>query len=686
MIDFLISERMVSNYKHVTKACLCCLSLLLLWGCKEQSNPITEIDGNRPNILWIISEDHGPMIGAFGDSHATTPVIDAFASKSIIYTNAFSVAPVCAPARSTLITGMYPNSIGTHNMRSFGKISSKITFFTKYLREAGYYTANIGKHDFNMIAPDGAWDETNTNNRVQNWDRTAYFRETNGEQPFFSIINLFNSHESRVKRDMKNQTRDLTNTKHNPDALTIPTYYPDALQIRQVMAQYYDNVGDIDSALSGILETLVSDGLAKDTIIFFFSDHGTGVPRSKRSPYNSGLHIPLIIHVPQKFEHLANLKAGTKTDDIVSFIDFAPTVLALTNEKIPSHLQGTPFLLTGKNSETQHAFGFRDRMDERFDVVRTARSRRFHYIKNFMPHHPHGQYIDSMYRSHEVARVWKSATQNGSPPAIQSSFFSERPNEELYDILVDPFETNNLADDREYEDILVGMRVATVEWMQEIKDIGLIAESELQKKSAHSSVYDMGQNASTYNFEQTLKIAELASQKNVSNISELIASTKHNSDTVRFWGTLGILALKQDGRDALPSLSLLLKDTSVAVRVIAAEAMCHLNKCSDSLKVLENVLLNESGAAQLRAAVALDNLDEKVAPILPAIEKLTEDYQAIKFHTGRLQAEENINNPDILRLMYISYIKRVLKKLLSDLENVHDFSDAVDGVSARNLI
>ena len=222
---------------------------------------------------------------------------------------------------------------------------------------------------------------------------------------------------------MENRTRDLSSTKHNSDAITIPPYYPDALPIRQVMAQYYDNVGDIDSALSGILETLVLDGLAEDTIIFFFSDHGTGVPRSKRSPYNSGLHVPLIIHVPKKFEYLTNLTAGTKTDDIVSFIDFAPTVLALTNEQIPSHLQGTPFLLSDKNSETEHAFGFRDRMDERFDVVRIARNRRFHYIKNFMPHQPHGQYIDSMYRSHEVARVWTNATQNGSPPATQSRFF-----------------------------------------------------------------------------------------------------------------------------------------------------------------------------------------------------------------------------------------------------------------------
>lgn len=668
MMDFSISTLPGSTYKSLAKVCICSLSFISLAGCNEQSNPITKIDDNRPNILWIISEDHGPMIGAFGDTQATTPVIDAFSNKSIIYTNAFSVAPVCAPARSTLITGMYPTSIGTHNMRSFGKISPKITFFTKYLREAGYYTANIGKHDFNMIAPEGAWDETNNDNRVQNWDRTAYFQETNGEQPFFSIINLFNSHESRVRRDMKNQTRDLSSTKHNPDALTIPSYYPDALQIRQVMAQYYDNVADIDSALSGILETLVSDGLAEDTIIFFFSDHGTGVPRSKRSPYNSGLHVPLIIHVPQKFKHLTNLAAGTKTDDIVSFIDFAPTVLALTNQQIPSHLQGTPFLLSGKNRETEHAFGFRDRMDERFDVVRTARSRRFHYIKNFMPHQPHGQYIDSMYRSHEVARVWTSATQNGSLPAIQSSFFSERPNEELYDIVVDPFETNNLADDREYADTLIGMRVATVEWMREIRDIGLIAESELQKKSAHSSVYDMGQDASTYNFEQTLKIAELGSQMDKSNLTELIASTKHKSDSVRFWGTLGIIALNDDGKDALPSLRPLLQDPSIAVRVNAAEAMCQLSECSNSLKMLENILLKESGAAQLRAAVALDNLDKKVAPILPSIEGLAKDYQAIKFHTGRLQDEENINNPDILRLMYISYIKRVLKKLLYDLE------------------
>ena len=162
-MDFSISTLPGSTYKSLAKVCICSLSFISLAGCNEQSNPITKIDDNRPNILWIISEDHGPMIGAFGDTQATTPVIDAFSNKSIIYTNAFSVAPVCAPARSTLITGMYPTSIGTHNMRSFGKISPKITFFTKYLREAGYYTANIGKHDFNMIAPEGAWDETNNN-------------------------------------------------------------------------------------------------------------------------------------------------------------------------------------------------------------------------------------------------------------------------------------------------------------------------------------------------------------------------------------------------------------------------------------------------------------------------------------------------------------------------------------------
>ncbi len=641
---------------------------MALIGCMEQSDKVKDRSRNLPNILWIISEDHGPMIGAFGDSQASTPVIDAFAEQSITFTHAFSVAPVCAPARSTLITGMYPNSIGTHNMRSFGRVSSEITFFTKYLRNSGYYTANIGKHDFNMMPPEGVWDETNDDNRVQDWDRTAYFQKTNGEQPFFSIINLFNTHESRVKRDMENQIRDLSNTKHSADALTIPSYYPDTPQIRQVMAQYYDNIGDVDSALSGILRTLASDGLAEDTIVFFFSDHGTGVPRSKRSPYNSGLHVPLIIHIPRKFEHLTNITAGTKVDDIVSFIDFAPTVLALTNQQIPSHLQGTPFLLADGNRETKYAFGFRDRMDERFDLVRTARTQRFHYIKNFMPYQPHGQHIDSMYRSHEVAKVWTSATQNGSLSAIQSSFFSAKSSEELYDIAVDPYETINLAENPAYKAMLIEMRAATVDWMRKIKDIGLIAESELQKKSFGSSVYDIGQDSSNYDFEQTLKVAELASQMNKSNISQLIASTKHNNDTVRFWGTLGIIALNRDGIDALPSLRPLLKDTSIAVRVNAAEAMCQLSECNESLEVLEKVILNESGAAQLRAAVALDNLDEKVAPILPAIKRLAREYQAVTFHTGKLQDEENINNPDILRLMYISYVKRVLKKLLSDLE------------------
>lgn len=435
-----------------------------------------------PNILWISAEDLSPNLGCYGDTYAVTPNIDNFATQAVRYTNVYSHSPVCAPARSGIITGMYPTTIGTHQMRCKGVLPAYVKCFTEYLRAAGYYCTNNVKTDYQFDPPQTAWDECSNK---------AHWRNRPQGQPFFAVFNIITSHESQIRNRSSQMLRRINglqpHEKHDPAKAILPSYYPDTPLVRQDWAQYYDVVTLMDKEAGDILKQLEDDMLADNTIVWFWGDNGRGLPRGKRWIYDSGIKVPLIIRIPEKFRMFASpsspdtLNPGIVNDDLVAFIDFAPTMLSLTGIKIPKHIQGQPFLGPQKAKPRKYIFAARDRMDEAYDLIRGVRDKRYKYIRNYMPHITYAQdieYMNQMPTMQEMRRL----NVEGKLTGPQKLYFLEtKPIEELYDTAADPDEVNNLAADPEYKAILQRMRKVHQKWMKDTGDVGLIPEPEFDE-------------------------------------------------------------------------------------------------------------------------------------------------------------------------------------------------------------
>jgi uncharacterized sulfatase len=425
----------------------------------------------RPNILWVTCEDISPDLGCYGDAYARTPNLDRLAREGVRFAHAFSIAGVCAPSRSALITGMYPTTIGTHHMRCKAVPPPYVRCFTEYLRAAGYYCTNNVKTDYNFDAPVTAWDECS---------RKAHWRNRAPGQPFFAVFNFTVTHESQIRttdeRFAQHTARLKPGQRHDPAQAVLPPYYPDTPVVRRDWARYYDLISAMDLQVADLLRQLEEDGLAGSTIVFFYSDHGRGLPRAKRWIYDSGLHVPLIIRWPDGRD------AGAVRDDLVSFVDFGPTVLSLAGVEIPSYIQGRAFLGEQAAEPRDYIFAARDRMDETYDIIRAVRDKRYKYLRNFKPGRPYAQYIDYMEQMptmQELRRLNKA----GKLVGPQRLFFRpEKPDEELYDLTVDPHEIDNLARCSEHRDVLKRMRSVLDEWMSETNDLGLISEEVLKER------------------------------------------------------------------------------------------------------------------------------------------------------------------------------------------------------------
>ena len=434
----------------------------------------------RPNVLWISTEDISPDLGCYGDSYAVTPNLDKLAAQGTRFTRCFSHMGVCAPARSGIITGMYPTGIGTNHMRCRGVPEPRVHCFTEYLRAAGYYCTNRSKTDYQFNAPTTAWDRCG---RCDDWRGRAK------GQPFFCVINFTGTHESRAR------CKPGAKLTHDPAKATLPPYYPDTPIVRRDWAQYYDNITALDGQAAGVLEQLEADGLADDTIVWFWGDHGRGLPRGKRWIYDSGLLVPLLVRVPAKWrktlcpDHPDSLKPGTVNGDLVAFVDFAPTMLSLCGVPVPEYIQGQAFLGTQKAKPRDYIYGARDRVDEAYDMIRCVRDKRFKYIRNFLPHLPRSldvAYMNQMPTMKEMRRLFAEGKLKG--PQLQY-FEKPKPLEELYDTEADPHEVNNLAADPRHKATLERLRDALFTWMKETGDFGLLPECEFDALKRPGDTY-----------------------------------------------------------------------------------------------------------------------------------------------------------------------------------------------------
>ncbi|MBI1900061.1 MAG: sulfatase-like hydrolase/transferase [Planctomycetia bacterium] len=622
------------------------LSWLILYAAPEGAPA-----ADRPNVLWITCEDMSPNLGCFGDTYAVTPNIDRFASEGVRYTNAFAPIGVCAPSRSTLILGMYACSVGTHHMRCQGTLPEGVKCFSQHLRAAGYYCTNNVKTDYNFPVPEGAWDESSAK---------AHFRNRPAGRPFFAVFNFTSTHESQVRlpeaQYQKRVAKFTEKERHDPAKAAIPPYLPDTPEVRRDLARYADNITFMDKEVAGILKQLADDGLADETIVFFFSDHGAGLPRSKRWLYDSSLRVPLIIRFPEKYASLAPGKPGTTTDRLVSFVDFGPTVLSLCGVKAPAHMQGTAFLGEQSGAEREHIFGFRDRMDERIDMIRCVRDKRYKYIRNYLPHLPYfqHQHIGYMYEM-PTMKAWQrlaDAKQLAGPAATWMAM--EKPAEELYDTAADPHEIHNLARSPERRDTLNRLRVAMSAWQAEIVDLGFLPEADLRARFAKSSEYDDArEEPRNYPRDKIAAAANLASDPAAppGTLDKLLSLAKDGDGAVRYWAAIGVAnqALQVDGprtpdgprvaKDIEAALTGLLKDAAPWVQVAAADSLCRLSRYEAAVPVLQSALSDANPWVRLQAINVLDRIDEKARPAEEAIVAALEDENEYVVRVARHAVE-----------------------------------------------
>lgn len=596
---------------------------------------LAELDksNTRPNILWLTCEDVGPELGCYGDKYAETPNLDSLAAKGMRYKTAWSTAPVCAPARTALITGVYPTSTGSEHMRSEVRMPEFMRMYPQFLREAGYYCTNNNKEDYNLTKPGKIWDDSSRN---AHWENRAE------GQPFFSIFNIFVSHESQIR------ARPHT-LKHDPAKAPIPSYHPDTPEVRHDWAQYYDKVTEMDAQVGARLRELEKTGLTEKTIIFFYGDHGCGMPRSKRWPYDSGLHVAMTVYVPDKYRHLApkDYRPGGMSERLVGFVDMAPTLLSIVGEKAAKWMQGHAVMGEYEAEPQPYLFGFRGRMDERYDMIRSVRNQRYIYIRNYMPHLIYGQHIDYMFQT-PTTQVWKELYDQGKLNAVQRRFWEPKPPEELYDLQTDPDEVTNLVNSPEHQEILKELRQALREHILEIRDVGFLSEAEQHDRSKGTTIYEMGHNEEKYPLEKILAMADLSSLMKPEALEELKKGLKDGDSGVRYWATMGLL-MRGDGavKESLDELRVALKDESASVRIVAANALGQFgseNDLSSALPVLKGLASPETNGVYVSIAAlnVIDALGEKASPLIDYIRNMPKKDTTATDRT-------NVNIPELVK-------------------------------------
>lgn len=463
------------------KLVLFLLLSFFLFSCQKktpQSEQITYPE--RPNIVWIVVEDMSPEhLETYGGTGGKTPNLNALAAESLQYQNAFSTAGVCAPSRAALITGAYQTSIGAHHMRTTGMSANALDAYPPgfksynvvlpegmipypiHLRMAGYYVSNNVKEDYQFESPVFMWDESSKNAHWRN--------RKDPDQPFFSIFNFTTTHESQVwAREGKDSLL------VDPKDVTVPPVYPDDSLTRRTIARFITNVMRMDAQVGEVIAQLKEDGLYDNTIIFFYSDHGDGMPYFKRELYDRGLKVPLLVKAPW-------LEGGTKTDELVSFVDFGPTLLSLAGIPIPDSMQGKAFLGDQKAEPRKYIYAARDRMDSEYDRVRAVSDGRLKYIRNYMPEKPNYQNIQYRLQNPLMGHLLE-LNEKGLLNENQALWFAQsKPEEELYDTQNDPWEFNNLVGNPEYTEKLEELRKAHKDWITEYGDKGSLNEMEMVK-------------------------------------------------------------------------------------------------------------------------------------------------------------------------------------------------------------
>lgn len=577
--------------------------------------------GDRPNILWITSEDNSARwLGCYGNKLAHTPRLDGLAEEGIVYQYAYSNGPVCAVARSTLLTGMYATAIGTQHMRSRYRIPDRFLPYVSHLRDGGYYCTNNSKTDYNFKGVDESW-----------WDESsedAHYRNRPEGVPFFSVFNLTTTHESSLFEEKTESYRKnrviAAQTRLAAEDVQVPPLYPDLPEIRRDIATYHDVVTAMDDQVGDILDDLSSAGLADDTIVFYYSDHGGILPRSKRYVYDSGTRVPLLIRIPERFRSTVTPTAGTRVEEPVAFVDFAPTVLSIAGLNIPSHYQGRAFLGSQRHDReaNQFVFLYGDRFDETIRMHRAITDGRYRYVHNFCPHliaaleneYPYG--IASW-------RAWRDAAERGNLASQHLQLWaSPQPSCELYDLQNDPWEVHDLVLTNTAPGRTSVMRQALRRIMLDTRDLGVVPEAIWSDLAGEAPLYDYVRSAA-FPWKEVIDLAFLASDQDSVNLSVFVQKLSSENPVVRYWSAVGCLELGPAMASRTAELETLLDDEYAVNRITAAHALYRLDASPRYLEIVAKEALHTANdAAATLAFHTLYQLDGTDAVPTSSLEKV----------------------------------------------------------------
>ena len=509
----------------------------------------------KPNILWITSEDNSiEWIGCYGSKNAKTPNIDQLAKEGFRYLYCFDNGAVCAPTRSSWITGMHAISNGTQPMRSGFEIPDTISFYNELLQKAGYFTSNCSKTDYNLRGPNGRNPKTFWN--YSGGDYAGTWKKRKEGQPFFTVYNIGDSHESRAFGDHNNESVD-------PQEMILAPYHPDLPEMRNTYAKYASAISKMDSLVGQAIENLKKDKLYDDTIIVYNSDHGGVLARSKRFLYSSGIHCPLIVRIPAKWRHLypKGKLPGTTVDRIVSFIDMPKTWVSLTGAEMKDQFQGRIFLGPNTEPESHYHFSWRERADERFDNVRVMRDQQFAYHKNYAPFAPNGQYLAYMHKM-KATGAWERHHQAGKTDAVTGRFFEPRSSEEFYDNFKDFHNIDNQIEDPLHQTKIKELKKELRRQQLKYFDSGLMPEEMRNRitKEKNLTIYAFVRDPNLYPLPKYLDYSDLALTRKKKNLKTFTQGLSDSDPVIRYWSVIGLLLLEKKANPAIPELKKVLAD------------------------------------------------------------------------------------------------------------------------------
>ncbi len=579
----------------------------------------------KPNILWVTIEDSSPQFfGCYGNKNASTPVIDKLAKEGVRFTNAFSTGTVCSPSRSTIITGVRTYKMGTGNHRSNYSIPEFIHGFPYYLQKQGYYVTNNAKTDYNVgnvkAFTEEAWNESS--NKAGWWDRKA-------GQPFFAVFNYNDSHQSRTMTNtfewyVKNVWEQLpVQDRIGDNEFEMPPFYRDSPEMRKQFARVYNSIKLTDNKIGELLERLEKDNLRDSTIIFFYADHGEGMPRGKTNGINYGYRVPFVIWFPEMYKNLSPWGTQVVSDELIDFEDLAPTLISIAGGEIPDYLEGRILMGENRSAPTDHLVLSADRSDNGIDMVRSITDGRFVYSRNFLPFMPEARYIRYM-EIGEIKQQMRTDFKAGVLNPLQKSLFEDRPAEFLFDIENDIWETKNLVHDPEFADILKKMRELLNKEIIKGKDVMFLPEYELELISNGSNAYEFRQNNNNYPINEIYQAASLSGIRNKETAQKQSKLLDSSNKIVRYWAAIGLRSQNTETVKKYQNKIIQAMDDSYTPVAITASAIAYQEFQSDKAKEkLKEFCKNDNMNLALMAINYLLYVDNK-HPFVSTIKQVHE--------------------------------------------------------------